>query len=76
MELSPTNPSFLDMRNAILQADHAVIGGKHTATIWKVFAHRGMGYFAGSLGGDDTAPVRGLLDPAAASPRGAPSPAP
>jgi len=56
MELSPTNPSFLDERNAILSADNAVFGGRDTATIWKVFAARGMGYFAGSLGGDDTTP--------------------
>ncbi len=28
MELSPANPSFLDMRNSILQADLVVNGGK------------------------------------------------
>ena len=56
MELSPTNPSFLDERNAILTADNTTFGGVDTATIWKVFAKRGMGYFAGSLGGDDSAP--------------------
>ena len=43
----PSNPSFLDMRNAILQADIVVVGGSHLDTIWSVFAHRGMGYFAG-----------------------------
>ena len=56
MELSPGNPSFLDMRNAILSADNTVYGGGDTATIWKVFAARGMGYYAGSLTGDDSAP--------------------
>lgn len=46
MELSPANPSFLDERNAILLADTAVFNGRDRATIWRVFAHRGMGYFA------------------------------
>ena len=49
MELAPSNPSFLDMRNAILVADTAVVRRPATAhAIWKVFAHRGMGFFAGS----------------------------
>jgi extracellular elastinolytic metalloproteinase len=56
MELSPTNPSFLDERNAILTADNTTFDGADTAMIWKVFANRGMGYYAGSLGGDDSAP--------------------
>jgi extracellular elastinolytic metalloproteinase len=56
MDLSPTNPSFLDQRNAILSADTAVFGGRDKDAIWKVFAHRGMGYYAGSLGGDDATP--------------------
>ncbi|KFG07897.1 MULTISPECIES: M36 family metallopeptidase [Streptomyces] len=56
MELSPANPSFLDQRNAILQADTVVNGGRAHDRIWKVFAHRGMGYFAAALSGDDTRP--------------------
>lgn len=56
MELSADNPSFLDMRNAILLADKVAYAGKHQPAIWKVFAKRGMGYFAGSLGGNDIAP--------------------
>ena len=56
MELAAENPSFLDMRNAILLADQAVNAGANEDAIWQVFADRGMGYFAGSLGGDDTAP--------------------
>jgi len=57
MELSPFNPSFLDERNAILQSDMVLYGGADQADIWSVFAHRGMGYFAGTLDGDDTRPV-------------------
>jgi extracellular elastinolytic metalloproteinase len=56
MSIAANNPSFLDMRNAILLADLATTGGANQDAIWKVFAHRGMGYFAGSLGGDDTSP--------------------
>lgn len=56
MELSPANPSFLDMRNSILLADMSAYTGSHQKAIWKVFANRGMGYFAGSLDGNDIAP--------------------
>ena len=71
MELSPANPSYLDMRNSILQAD-AVQGGKRNAAIWSVFANRGMGYFASALNGDDSTPFEDFsLPPAAGSPKGA-----
>ncbi|GAA5024477.1 M36 family metallopeptidase [Actinopolymorpha pittospori] len=71
MELSPANPSFLDMRNSILQADLVVNKGKAHASIWKVFAGRGMGYFAGSLDGDDSAPVEDFsLPPRPGTPTG------
>ncbi|MGW3123576.1 M36 family metallopeptidase [Streptomyces sp. NPDC001107] len=56
MELSPANPTFLDQRNAILQADTVVNRGRAHDRIWKVFAHRGMGYFAAALSADDTKP--------------------
>jgi hypothetical protein len=71
MELSPSNPSFLDERNSILQADLVVDGGKLQKKIWTVFAHRGMGYFAGAVNGDDTQPVEDFsMPPAADTPRG------
>jgi hypothetical protein len=57
MELAPGNPSFLDMRNALLVADTAVNKGKYRQKVWSVFASRGMGFFAGSLGGDDSTPA-------------------
>jgi len=65
MELAPHNPSFLDMRNAILVADTAVFGGRHHAAIWKVFAARGMGFYAGSFDGDDIAPAASFARPPA-----------
>jgi extracellular elastinolytic metalloproteinase len=71
MELSPNNPSFLDMRNSILQADQVVNGGKANAKIWQVFAHRGMGYFAGSVDGDDITPAEDFsMPPAPGTPTG------
>jgi extracellular elastinolytic metalloproteinase len=71
MELSPNNPSYLDMRNSILAADLVVGKGKDQKTIWKVFAHRGMGYFAAAIDGDDGQPVEDFsMPPAANTPRG------
>jgi extracellular elastinolytic metalloproteinase len=71
MELSPANPSFLDERNSILQADLVVNGGKLNKTIWNVFAKRGMGFFAASVDGDDAAPVEDFsLPPNPNTPRG------
>jgi hypothetical protein len=47
MRLSSPEPSFLDQRNAILQADaNDAPAGQDAATIWAVFASRGMGWFA------------------------------
>lgn len=57
MELSPSEPSFLDMRNAILQADVVAIAGAHADQIWKVFAHRGMGYYSSTVDGTDDTPA-------------------
>jgi extracellular elastinolytic metalloproteinase len=71
MELSPANPSFLDERNSILQADLAVNRGRHVDRIWAVFAARGMGFFAGAANGDDSAPVADFsLPPGPNTPRG------
>src|SRR5262249_48988146 len=63
MELSPFNPSFLDERNAILQADLVLTGGAQQAAIWGVFAQRGMGWFAGTLDGDDSHPIANFSRP-------------
>lgn len=44
MRLSPNAPSMLTMRDSILQS--ALVNGVNTRRVWKVFAGRGMGYFA------------------------------
>jgi hypothetical protein len=60
MRLSPPEPSYLDMRNAILAEatalGDAADGPLHDA-VWDVFTNRGMGFFAGVTGSDDTAPA-------------------
>lgn len=56
MRLVPPEPSFLDMRNAILQAD-TNNGGGDRAAIWTVFGLRGMGYFSSTVDAADTAPI-------------------
>ncbi|WP_236718071.1 M36 family metallopeptidase [Actinoplanes sp. TFC3] len=70
MELSPGNPSFLDMRNSILMADKVVYGGSHQKKIWKTFAARGMGFFAAATDGDDTTTIEDFsVPPASNGPR-------
>ncbi len=56
MELAVDEPSFIDMRNAILQAD-VVAGKRDHRRIWETFAKRGMGAGASAADGKDTAPV-------------------
>ncbi len=71
MELAPADPSYLDMRNSILIADRVVAGGRHQRDIWKVFANRGMGFFAAAVDGSDTAPVEDFsMPPAPGSAKG------
>jgi hypothetical protein len=70
MELSPYDPSMLDERNAILMADTAVFGGAHHAVIWKTFADRGMGFYAGALGGEDAQPAASFDVPPATTDTG------
>ena len=71
MRLLPPEPSFLDARNGILLADQALYGGADVAALWGVFAARGLGFFAASLGGEDTAPAEDFsLPPGPEAPRG------
>jgi len=63
LELSPPAPSMLDQRDAIIQADQVAYGGAHLATLWAVFAQRGMGFFAADLGSGDVKPVASFSTP-------------
>ena len=50
LRLSPNAPSFLTMRDSILQADETTYSGTHRDAIWQVFAARGMGLGAATAG--------------------------
>jgi extracellular elastinolytic metalloproteinase len=63
LRLSPPQPTMLDERNAIIQADTALYGGSHSERIWDIFAARGMGYFASVAGGTDVNPVEDFSTP-------------
>ena len=63
MELSPSDPTMLDMRNAIVQADLVASGGKNADIIWTVFANRGMGWYAGVIDGGDAFPAEDFHKP-------------
>ncbi len=69
MELSPPDPSMLNERDAILQADQTDFGGADLTVLWQIFAQRGMGFFAADLGSGDTAPVFDFHTPPAQSAR-------
>lgn len=68
MELSPPDPSFLDMRNAIVQADLIAFGGAHVHRLWQLFADRGMGYFAAAADGGDPHPIEDFSVPPTCGP--------
>jgi len=46
MTLSPNNPTFLEARDAILQADQVLTDGNNFKELWDAFAKRGMGVSA------------------------------
>jgi hypothetical protein len=54
LKFTPSLPSMLDARDAILIADVAANGGSHAFSIWSVFAARGMGISARADNSDDT----------------------
>jgi extracellular elastinolytic metalloproteinase len=57
MRLSPPEPSFLEMRDAILHSAANSGGAVELETLWPVFAARGMGWSASTSSSDDVAPA-------------------
>jgi extracellular elastinolytic metalloproteinase len=51
MALQPCNPTFLQARNAILDAEMALTKGKYKCELWKGFAKRGLGEDAERIDG-------------------------
>jgi hypothetical protein len=62
MNLSPANPTFLQARDAIIQADQVDTGGANTGDLWAAFAKRGMGFSATSPASSTTAGVHEAFD--------------
>ena len=52
--IQPCNPTFLNARDAIIQAEKNYYGGAYACDIWRAFAKRGMGmdaaYYSGRRG--------------------------
>ncbi len=70
LKLTPSSPTMLDGRDAILLADAAAHNGTHQETIWAVFAARGMGFSAQAHGGDDTIVFQAFDTPSGPMPTG------
>jgi hypothetical protein len=51
VKLMPCNPTYVDARNALLEADRLLYDGDHACAIWRAFARRGLGVNATDLGG-------------------------
>ena len=81
LRLAPDDPSFLEARDAIIQADTA-LGGRNYETLWRLFAARGMGYSASTTSASattaqeafDLPPSPGAQVPAPADPPPPPPP--
>lgn len=55
MKLSPAEPTYLQARDAILQADMVLTAGANRQELWTAFAKRGMGAYATSPESNTTA---------------------
>lgn len=67
LRLAPPEPSFLDARNAILQADTVAQAGADRDLLWQVFAERGMGWFASADSAQDVTPLEDFHRPPGAA---------
>ena len=70
MRLSIPEPSFLDVRNAMVAAETNAFGGAYRSLLWDVFRQRGMGFYAGTA---DSSDVHVVEDGSAPPPPGAPT---
>ena len=57
LRLSPPNPSFVEARDAIIQADRVNNAGANYRALWAAFAKRGLGFHAYSPASADTAGI-------------------
>ncbi|KAI0318141.1 peptidase M36, partial [Amylostereum chailletii] len=57
LSIQPCNPTFLDARDAWIQADANRFGGANACTLWNAFASRGLGVNAANHQNDATVPA-------------------
>jgi len=57
LKLTPSSPTFIDARDAILIADQVNNHGANQCLIWRAFAKRRLGFSASTLDAEDFAPV-------------------
>ncbi|KAG0049297.1 Fungalysin/Thermolysin Extracellular metalloproteinase 5, partial [Linnemannia elongata] len=50
LKLQPCSPSFIQARDAIIQAEKILTKGKYHCDIWKAFSKRGLGTKAKVVG--------------------------
>ena len=62
MKLTPGNPTFVQARDAILQADQVDTGGANLNELWAAFAKRGMGASATAPASSTTTGVTEAFD--------------
>ncbi|KAF8623300.1 hypothetical protein AX17_007472 [Amanita inopinata Kibby_2008] len=62
LSLQPCNPTFIDARDAWIQADANRYGGANFCTLWRVFASRGLGVKAKHHKNDFHVPHKLLLN--------------
>ena len=67
LKLQPSNPTFIQSRDAILAADLALNGGADQAEIWAAFARRGLGVAASTTNSNSSALVLSFEVPQALS---------
>jgi hypothetical protein len=68
MKLTPGNPTFLDARDAILQADLTNNSGVNQCILWDAFARMGQGFSALTAGNTDIHPLEAFDLPVACTP--------
>ena len=62
MKLQPSNPTYLEARDAIIQADQVNNAGANYDLIWAAFAKRGMGFSADDGGDPNSLAVTEAFD--------------
>ena len=56
LKLSPSGPTFVDARNAIMLADRVNNGGANQCLLWQAFSKHGLGFSASALDARDGFP--------------------